>query len=519
MTAPVDEQPPAGSSNAHVRLGNAGRGSILNLAGAAVSAGSGFALTIVLARVLSRTDAGVFFSATALFLLATSVGQLGTSTGLVYFVSRAGARGAVELLGPYMRAALRPVVAVAVVMGLVLEIWAWPIARVMGPGHAPDFVAYLRVLALFIPLAAIGNVSLSGTRGLGTMRPTAFLDQMTRATLQLVLVCVVLVASAYGLVVWAWSVPYLLLAVLGRRAWVLLTRDKPAAVTGRVEGLPGEFWRFTAPRAVSSVAQVAMQRFDIILVGAIAGVPQAAVYAATTRFLALGQLAGGAISQAVQPQLGASLAHRNHGEVRQLYAVATGWLVLLTWPMYLTFIVFGPVILSVFGRGYGAGTSTLLVLSLSMLVATACGMVDMVLLMAGKSSWNLYNVLAAFATNLGLDLLLVPHLGILGAALGWAVAILVANLLPLSQVFWSTRVHPFGVASMAAMGSALVCFLAIPLGARLVVGASWGGLFMGVVLGGLCYLGFVWVLRRPLQLAALTSRASALRSHGGHAPS
>ena len=42
----------------------------------------------------------------------------------------------------------------------------------------------------------------------------------------------------------------------------------------------------------------------------------------------------------------------------------------------------------------------MVILSLSMLVATGCGMVDMVLIMAGRTSWNLGNALLALAVNL-----------------------------------------------------------------------------------------------------------------------
>ncbi len=122
----------------------------------------------------------------------------------------------------------------------------------------------------------------------------------------------------------------------------------------------------------------------------------------------------GAISQAVQPQLGEALVHENRARWTISTRSPTGWLVALTWPLYLLFIVFAPTILSVFGGGYSVGSNVLVLLSLSMLVATGCGMVDMVLLMAGRSSLNLINVLFAFGVNLGVDLVLIPPLGILG---------------------------------------------------------------------------------------------------------
>ena len=51
-----------------------------------------------------------------------------------------------------------------------------------------------------------------------------------------------------------------------------------------------------------------------------------------------------------------------------------------------------------------------------MLVATACGPVDSMLLMGGRSVLSLINTGLALATNVALDLVLVPELGVRAAA-------------------------------------------------------------------------------------------------------
>ena len=79
-----------------------------------------------------------------------------------------------------------------------------------------------------------------------------------------------------------------------------------------------------------------------------------------------------------------------------------------------------------------------------MLVATAVGTVDMVLLMGGKSSWNLFNTVVALSSNIVLNLLLIPRYGGTGAAIAWSSSIIFTNLLPLGQVWKFLGMHPFG---------------------------------------------------------------------------
>jgi O-antigen/teichoic acid export membrane protein len=312
----------------------------------------------------------------------------------------------------------------------------------------------------------------------------------------------------------AWALPYLPAAVV---AWVWLRRMLPgrgasaavgASGTGELpvggDGVarPGAFWRFTGPRALTGIAQIALQRLDIILVAALLGPAEAAVYTAATRFLVLGQLVGQAFSQAVQPMIGAALARQDVPAANRLYRTATCWLVLIAWPVYLTFALLAPVILRLFGPEYDRGATVVVVLTLVMLVATGCGMVDTVLNMAGRTTWNLGNVLLALAVNVVLNLLLIPRLGIEGAAIAWAAAILTNNLLPLAQIGWAVRMHPLGRGTLTAMALATACFGILP-GVVLFATDGLGWVALALAVGGLLYLPACWRMRETLDLTAL----------------
>jgi O-antigen/teichoic acid export membrane protein len=253
---------------------------------------------------------------------------------------------------------------------------------------------------------------------------------------------------------------------------------------------------------LANVAQIGLQRLDIVLIGVLRGPTEAAIYAAATRFLVVGQLGSQAVSLVVQPTLAELLAIKDIAATRTLYQLSTAWLISLTWPLYLLSAVLAPQLVTVFGRGYETGADAIVVLALAMLVATGCGMVDMLLTMAGKTSWNLGNVLLALAVNVGLDLLLIPEYGVMGAAVAWAVAIALNNLLPLAQVGGLLRIHPLGRAGLTVMAAAVGCFGLLPLAARLVTD-SGPVLAAAVAAGAAGYLAVLLRARRQLQLDQL----------------
>jgi O-antigen/teichoic acid export membrane protein len=184
----------------------------------------------------------------------------------------------------------------------------------------------------------------------------------------------------------------------------------------------------------------------------------------------------------------------------------------LAWPIYLACAVFAPQLLGFFGAGYADAAVVVVVLSLAMLFATGAGSVDTVLLMSGRSMLSLVNVSAALAVNIGLNLVLIPRLGIAGAAYSWALAIVLRNLLPLVEVRYLLRMSPLGSGTVWVGASALLCLGVLP-GALALLGAPLAATVAAFGVGLVVYLGLLWAGRDRIELAAF--RGTLLRRGSG----
>jgi O-antigen/teichoic acid export membrane protein len=495
------------------------------MAGSALAGGTGVVVTWIVARALGAEQAGAFFAATAVFVLVGGVAKLGTQTGLVYWPARLRATGREHLLGACLRIGLLPVAVLSVVLAVVMWIAAPSIARLTAadaPHMIAEHTAGLRVLAAFLPLQALTDALLTATRGYRAMRPTVMLDRVCRSGLQLLLVGTVGITAlwmtaALPAFAMAWAAPYLPVTVLAAYALRRIYRDgRPAGVRSRRlerEDLRRDFWRFTGPRALASVAQLALQRVDVLLVATLGGLAPAALYAVAGRFVVLIQFANQGISQSVQPRLAEAMATDDRRTANHLYQTATGWLVLVTWPINLLVMLFAPAYLGLFGESYTTGLSVVVVLACAMLVATGCGMVDMVLAMAGRTSWNLVNVLIALTVTIGLDVVLIPRYGALGAAIGLACAMVVNNLLPLIQVGRAAGLHPFGAGTWSAALLSAGCFGVLPRVVTAVAGTGAAGLALALGLAVPAFGAGAWLLRDRLALDAFTrTRTGPARS-------
>jgi O-antigen/teichoic acid export membrane protein len=518
-----DPHPPPAVLDARGDLTSLARGGLINLVGVLTSTTFSFLLVVIVTRGLGQASTGIFFESIAFFNIAMAIAGWGADVGAIRTIPRYRQLGSRQDVRHSIEAALLPVIAVGSICAVLLfgfadQLGAW----LANEAHGDALAASFRILAPFLPLAAAYMVSLAVTRGFGTMLPTTLIDKVGRASLQALLVLVVVSAglSAAAVSV-AWAVPF----ALGLGAALVWGRRLVRAYVRPVEGGDGsnlgrsrvyrDFWRFTTPRGLASMFSVVILWSGTLVIGAMRSPAEAGVYAAATRYLAFGQFVGVAIAQVVGPKMSEVLARGDRLRARTVYATATWWLMGLAWPIYLVMAFMSPSLVTVFGPGFGEAAPVLAILGATMLVATFVGPVDMVLLMAGKSSWNLWNTVAAVIANLALNLLLVPRFGVIGAAVAMSASILINNLLPLAQVWRTEGLHPFGIGSAVVGAAALLSVGTVSLVVRAVLEPGIGAVVVAALLATPIYLALLWRWRDALHLAALRA---AIRRTGTEEP-
>jgi O-antigen/teichoic acid export membrane protein len=523
VTVPGTTAPAPATGDPARDLSRLARGGALNLAGSVAYGVLNFVLVIIVTRGLGKDAAGVFFEAVALFVIASNTAELGADTGLVRMIARYRTLDRVHDIRWTLVVALIPVALAGTLLALIGLVYAEPISHLFGHGdEADDLVPYIQLLILFLPLSAINTVAIAGTRGFGTMIPSVTVDKIFKPLGQCVMALVaVFLAAGSGAFALAYGLP-IGLSFVAAVSWLLVLERRSERRMHAVEATPtrqlfSEFWRFTAPRGLAGVFQVMILWLDTLLIGALRSSGEAAVYTASSRYIVVGQAILQAMVQAIAPQISSLLAAREHDRAESVYQAGTTWLMVASWPIYLTMAVFAPVLVLVFGSEFSAGGPVLVILSLAMLVSMACGPVDVVLLMGGKSWWSAANTVIALVLNVALNLALIPKFGITGSAVAWFVSILVRNILPLIQVSRFLGLTPFGPGFTAAALTSVPIFGGVGILCRLVLGPTVVSMVVFAVVSCSMYSVVVWRLRDVLQLRELVNslRPGAIRSASG----
>lgn len=499
------------------RLAHSG---LLGFAGSIVAAAAAFAVALVVGNALGASGTGLFFQAVGIFTIASQVLRLGTGSAIVRTVSEQHAFGR---HGEAWRTVVIAAVPVAVLSTLVAAVMWWSapwLAEWLDPSGGSDRLeAYLRLMAPFVPIGAVLAVLQMASRMLDgiVVYTVAHAIAFPITRLVAVFAAVLAIGSAFSsFAAWLSVIPLWLLIAVGLLARPFI-RDwrRRAEGLGTLPAASRRFWAFSSTRAVGGSLEIVLEWSDVLIVAALTSPAEAGVYAIVTRTVRAGQVVDHSMRLAVSPTISRLLARGESAATRALHTSVTRAMILTSWPFYLTLAIMGPAILGLFGPGFESGAVPLVILAGAMMVASSAGMLQSIILQGGHSSWQVANKSVVLAASIALNLLLVPVLGVIGAAVTWAIVTVLDTAIAAWQVH---RVMGVGPSLGRLIPAMVVPVMVVGAGlgfVRLVFGTSLGALVGGVIGVWLVYLGVLWVLRRRLGIEALWHEVSGMRRRIG----
>ncbi|WP_049358247.1 lipopolysaccharide biosynthesis protein [Rothia mucilaginosa] len=439
-------------------------------------AGIAFVTTMVVSNGIGAEGSGEFFRLMALFAIAISLVTFGADTGLVRTMSAQRALGRYGVLPQLIRYGLIPslVTSVLLVAGVYIYTEMVPMA--------PEYQAAMRVSSAFVLVAALMTVFFGALRGLHRVVTFTLLQNVLLPTLRFAAVGLVVLFSGQLMdLVYAWTVPVAITAVVA--LWLL---ERAFPNEEHVEVLPSEeaptetfrsFWGFSSARGVATVVETILEWIDVLVVTAFLGAAAGGIYGAVNRCVRVGTMIEHTGRVVTGPSISAALATRQLDRAREIFLSTTRVLTALSWPFYLSLAFFGPVLLGFFGKGFESGAGILWVICPAAMLSMSAGGVQSVLLMSGKSRWQLLNKLSSLVVAVTLNFTLVPVWGLYGAVTAWASALLIDTFLASYQVFRLVGIR----ASVREMAPSLFLGAAVPTVCALASLAFLGQSVLGVI--------------------------------------
>jgi O-antigen/teichoic acid export membrane protein len=397
---------------------------------------------------------------------------LGTDKGLLRHIASHRVAGEAELEQRSLRTAFWLTLAASGVLALLAFLFAGPLAALQGK---PEVATAIRFLAPSLPCSALILVLISATMAAKTMRYNLLVRGIAQpfSLLLLAVLLGVLVPTLAGLCA-AHLLAVALTAALAFwaaarvfRAMPLARALWPASAPGSAPFFHGEMVRFSLLIGISEFLNSILQRTDIILIAFFAGPEKLGIYAGAEALSRVASNIRYAFDPVVSPVLSEALRQKDMGRLRYNLRLMTRWTTIITVPLLLAMIVFRNELLRFFPQAFLAAGPVLVVLLFGHLVNGTLGLTGWVIVMAGRSRIVLINNLVSASVNLALCCLLIPRMGLLGAALSSASSVALLQTIQLVEVALLYRVHPFsrGFFKALAAGAAVLLLAEFALGA------------------------------------------------------
>lgn len=416
-------------------------GTAQNVVGIVIAAAATFAANILIGQVLGRSAFG----------LVTVVTQ---GAFVLSFATRAGMdmavlRDVAIKLGQGSSDAVRSSVSRAVAIAAAVST-AIAALVVVGAGVVRDLFSIdesagryvVEAAALGLPFLAVTNVWLSATRGLKIMRYTLYIFWAGQP-----LLWVALMVAGWQLSESAWmavltySLSWAVAAVFAYGAWRKESRAWVRAPMAA--GEMSRMMRYAGPRAPAALFSQLLFWTDLFVLTRYASDAELGVYAAALRAGQVIVLFLTSVSLMFSPYVADLHARGETARLDRLFKNLTRWTLAATLPLFIVLAVMPDEALKLFGSGFSGGQVALLILVAGQLVNVATGSVGFVLIMVGRTGWDLAVYAGSLVLNVGLALWLCPRYGMEGAAVANAVTFAASKWVRLVLVRISVAIQPY----------------------------------------------------------------------------
>lgn len=219
-----------------------------------------------------------------------------------------------------------------------------------------------------------------------------------------------------------------------------LTTEIPA---GKKEILFSHWMKVALPMFLVEGFFFLLINIDVLMVGHAMEPQDVAIYYAATKIMALAHFVYFAVKAGVAQRYSDLLHSGNRTEFVLFVEASTSW---TFWPtLFLSIIILtlGYPLLMLFGSGFTQGYPLLFILIVGVIARASVGPAESLLNMSGKQNICALLYALTLMVNIALNLILIPHFGLMGAAFATAFSMMLEAFLLSTAVYKTMQITMF----------------------------------------------------------------------------
>lgn len=438
------------------------RGTGIVLVGTIIGMLLAFAGRVVLARFFTQGEYGVYSLALVILNIAVLLSTLGFERGSTRQIAYYRGKDDTARVQVVVTSSLQIAPIASVFLSLTLFFTSDLIsARIF---HEPALSTPLRILSAAIPFFVMIRVLSSIFRGFDQVEPKVFFEDVARSVLFLLLLLpAVILGSSLSAAMYAFSASIIIACITFA---FYAVKKAPFSIKGesRLAANPvrKELLLFSLPLLGITMLNMIMSWTDTLMLGYLRDSGEVGLYNGALPLAHLIPIALGSMVFVYMPIASQLYSQNLMAQLKRTYAVLTKWVLAITLPLFLVLLLFpGTVLKLLFGAQYVEADMALRILALGFFVHTLVGPNGATLVSVGRTTILMWVALFGAILNVVLNFVLIPVLGVTGAAIASASALAFVNTVLSVRLYQISGIHPFAKNHLKPLATSVVAIAVI----------------------------------------------------------
>lgn len=392
-----------------------------------LSVGATFLCSVLLARTLGVENFGIYSYVLAIVSLLALPAQAGMPTLILRETARAKALADWPKMKGIWLWSGSTVLTISFVVYFFVIVMKKTFFKDAMSGFEYSILSFGLLMSL---LVAMGNVRGAALRGLGLIIQGQLPESLIRPSLLAILLLITIWLKVSINPTYAMALHLIAAMIAFFFGTWLLFKARPKELKQAKPTFQSKAWLFTIlPLAMMTGMQSLSGQVDILMLGFLSTVSAVGAYKVVVSGAALAIFGLQVVGMVITPKFASAYAKENYKEMQRIASIGSLLSFIMTLPVVIVFYYFGIEILSfIYGNEYSVGYRALVIISIGQAINAFFGSSIAILTMSGNEKFVINGMFLSVAINIILNIVLIPGLGIDGAAIGVAVSMLVWNL-------------------------------------------------------------------------------------------
>ncbi|QDR82014.1 flippase [Sporomusa termitida] len=392
----------------------------------------GIVVSVILARVLGAVDLGVYQLSISILTTFTVIGKLGLDNALLKFISFHHHNLNWDKIRGLRRNSFLITLVTSSIIVLVLNVMSEFIA--INIFNEPQLSLALKIISIAVfPLVTI-HLQAEMLKGIGKIKTGMFLQSAFITIVNLAIIVFLYFWTELNLstLLASYTASNVIVFVVSLVLWKI---SCPIVDKGSYPNFSlKELLDASIPLMWVSSFNLILSYMDIYMIGVFLSSEAVGLYSIASKIVLMSSMILVAFNGVLSPKFSVLSSNNENKKLEFLVQSSTLVLTVISLFIYIVLIIFNKPILGLFGSEFIKSSGIFIVLATGQFFVLATGPVGSLLMMSGHVEFHKRNMIISAIINLLFNLVLIPIIGAIGAAIATVISIVTKNILAVVYV-------------------------------------------------------------------------------------